>query len=63
MRFPKYLKNVLLGLDQLGNTLIGGSPDETISSWSGRSESWIARKLEALLGKVEKEHSVRSLEY
>jgi hypothetical protein len=28
--------NVLLGLDQFGNTIIGGHPDETISSRLGR---------------------------
>jgi hypothetical protein len=28
----KYIWNVLVSLDQLGNTLIGGDPDETISS-------------------------------
>lgn len=32
MNIKTYFKNVLLGLDQLGNTLIGGSPDETISA-------------------------------
>lgn len=28
----KYFWNVLVSLDQLGNTLLGGYPDETISS-------------------------------
>ncbi len=28
----KYLKNLLISLDQLANTLIGGNPDETLSS-------------------------------
>lgn len=28
----KYIKNVLIALDQLANTLIGGQPDETISA-------------------------------
>jgi hypothetical protein len=28
----KYFLNILISLDQLVNTLLGGSPDETISS-------------------------------
>lgn len=28
----KYLWNILISIDQLGNTLLGGDPDETISS-------------------------------
>lgn len=28
----RYLWNILVSLDQLGNTLAGGYPDETISS-------------------------------
>ena len=33
----RYFKNVLISIDQLGNTLIGGDPDETISSRAGKS--------------------------
>ena len=33
----KYLFNILVSLDQLGNTLTGGAPDETISSRLGRN--------------------------
>ena len=32
----KYIKKILLGLDQFGNTLMGGYPDETISARAGR---------------------------
>ena len=32
----RYLLNLLLGLDQLGNVILGGDPDETISSRLGR---------------------------
>ena len=28
--------NVLVALDQLGNTIVGGDPDETISSRAGK---------------------------
>jgi hypothetical protein len=32
----KYLINVLISIDQLGTTLLGGFPDETISSYMFR---------------------------
>ena len=32
----KWLLNILIGLDQLGNALLGGDPDETISSRLGK---------------------------
>jgi len=28
----KYVKNILIGIDQLVNTILGGMPDETISA-------------------------------
>lgn len=34
--FGRYLLNLLLALDQFGNVLLGGDPDETISSRLGR---------------------------
>ena len=33
----KYTINILVSIDQFGNTLLGGSPDETISSRVGRN--------------------------
>lgn len=33
-----YLKNVALGIDQLFNTVLGGDPDETLSSRAYRTE-------------------------
>jgi len=35
-----YVKNVLVTLDCLGNTLTGGDPDETISSRSGKAQAY-----------------------
>lgn len=32
MKISQYFFNVAVGIDQLGNTIIGGAPDETISS-------------------------------
>lgn len=31
-RFGRYLLNILIAIDQLGNAILGGDPDETISS-------------------------------
>ena len=33
----KYIHNLLISLDQLGNTLLFGDPDETISSRVGKN--------------------------
>jgi hypothetical protein len=35
--FGKYFYNLLVSVDQFGNTLAGGSPDETVSSRIGRN--------------------------
>ncbi|MDP4158147.1 MAG: hypothetical protein Q8911_00075 [Bacillota bacterium] len=32
----KYFYNILIGIDQLCNTILGGDPDETISSRMGK---------------------------
>jgi hypothetical protein len=44
----KYLKNILIGLDQTLNSVIGGQPDETISAkcWRmrGKSKGWAAAR-------------------
>jgi hypothetical protein len=31
-----YLRNILIGVDQLANTMLGGWPDETLSARCGR---------------------------
>ena len=40
----KYIKNILIAIDQLLNTILGGDPDMTISSRLGRNYkgSWMA---------------------
>lgn len=43
-----YLFNILIALDQLGNTLAGGYPDETMSSRMGKH----LKKRDSLLSKV-----------
>lgn len=67
-----YLKRVLLGFDQLGNTILGGHEDETISSRVGRAalagKKW-GRLCEALLDRLfvmagdEPNHCRRSIEW
>ena len=32
----RYFKNLLIGIDQLANTIMAGDPDETISSRAGK---------------------------
>ena len=41
----KYLKNILISIDQLINTILGGDPDMTISARLGRyyRGTWIER--------------------
>ena len=39
MIFKKYIHNVLVSLDQLVNTLLGGDVDETISSRCGKGKN------------------------
>jgi len=43
--FKKWLFNILIGIDQLANAILGGDPDMTISGRLGRNykDSWMAR--------------------
>lgn len=43
----KYILNVLIAIDQLINTLIGGYPDETLSAsaWIGEQQGKILPKI------------------
>lgn len=45
MQLKQYVKNVLIALDQLINTVIGGRPDETMSSrcYRNAQKYWYAR--------------------
>ena len=61
----KYIWNVLIALDQLANALLGGDPDETLSSRMGKRINtcvfcrffcWVADK-------IDPNHCVKSLEY
>lgn len=59
----RYAKNVLIGIDQLANTVFGGSPDETISSrlWRYRSNP-VAAFWVKFLDLLQKDHCKNSLE-
>lgn len=50
MKIKEYVFNVAVGLDQLCNTVLGGHPDETISSrcyrnstkyWYAKAARWV----------------------
>lgn len=60
----KYIWNVLIAIDQLANTILGGDPDETISSRAGKrqeEQTW-AKCLCWLLDKIDKKHCQKSIE-
>lgn len=64
----RYIWNLLISIDQLANTLLGGYPDETISSRMGKS---IARNencpvchlLCKILNFFDKNHCEKSIEH
>ena len=60
----KYFWNMLIAVDQLVNTALGGDPDETISSRAGKRQheaTW-ARWLCWFLGKIDNNHCNESIE-
>lgn len=60
-----YLMNLLISLDQLGNTILGGLPDETISSRAAKAKlsgkKW-GCVLCKWLDKLDKDHCDKSIE-
>lgn len=59
MRLKNWLWNLLISLDQLGNSLLGGSPDETISARAGRymGKVWYWTGLAWVLNKIDPGHT------
>lgn len=68
----KWLINILISIDQLGNTIVGGDPDETISSRLGKLKqrhngrismtrplAWI---IDAGLDRIDLNHSIDAIE-
>jgi hypothetical protein len=51
----RYLHNILVAVDQLANTLLGGDPDETLSSRAAKLAEaglrWPARFIDWLFGR------------
>lgn len=68
----KYLINILISIDQLGNTLVGGDPDETISSCLGKLKlkhngiiPWyrpLSKIIDWRLNKIDPGHSINAIE-
>lgn len=58
----KYFWNILIAIDQLANTLIGGDPDETISSRCGKRTFKPCIWLCKLLHRVDNSHCEKSIE-
>lgn len=59
----KYVFNLLKALNQLVNTIIGGDPDETISSRCAKNQDkWIWRMLGAVLEFIDPGHLSRNIE-
>lgn len=57
-----YVKRILLGLDQWGNTIIGGYADESISARAGRNKhKWYWKPLVWVLNKLDPGHTDRAV--
>ncbi|MBL4875767.1 MAG: hypothetical protein JKY10_04645 [Cohaesibacteraceae bacterium] len=58
-----YFLNILIALDQLLNTVLGGDPDETISSRCSKNRhKWYWKPLACILEKIDPGHLGRSQE-
>lgn len=62
-----YGKNLLIAVDQLANTVLGGWPDETLSSrafrWAVEGVTWPMRGIDAVAGLLgDKNHCERSFD-
>jgi len=70
--FKKWIVNLLISIDQLGNTVTGGDPDETISSRLGKLKvkhggkvPWshpLAKVIDWGLDKIDTNHSIDAIE-
>jgi len=62
----RYIWNLLISIDQLCNTILGGYPDETMSSRMGKhvakNDNWISCFICNLLNKIDKDHCKKSIE-
>lgn len=62
----RYIFNILISLDQLANTLLGGDPDETMSSRMGKriasGNCWGCYRVCRILHFIDKDHCRKSIE-
>lgn len=60
----RYITNVLIGIDQLANSILGGDPDETISSRMGKAlkRCGLCRFVCRLIHPIDKNHCKKSIE-
>ena len=69
----KWVLNILIGIDQLGNAFLGGDPDETISSRLGKIKlqhkgiiPWyrpLSKIVDFGLDKIDHNHSIDAIEH
>jgi hypothetical protein len=62
----KYIWNILISIDQFFNTILGGDPDETMSSKMGKHlakhDCPFCNFICKLLNLIQKDHCVKSIE-
>lgn len=62
----RWFWNVLVSMDQFANTLLGGNPDETLSSRMGkaieRGTCYLCRPICWLLHKIDPDHCIKTIE-
>ena len=62
----RYIWNILISIDQFINTVLGGDPDETISSRMGKHlakhDCPFCNFMCGLLNLIQKDHCVKSIE-
>ncbi len=65
MNYKGWIKDILIGVDQLGNALLRGDPDETISSRAAKAQlkgkTW-GCVLCKFLDKIDPDHCQKSIE-
>jgi hypothetical protein len=62
-----YFLNILLAVDQLGNAILAGDPDETISSRIGKAKlrddlSLVGKVVDMVLEALDENHSIDAIE-
>lgn len=62
----RYIINILIGIDQLCNAILGGDPDETISSRMGKHvakhDNLLCNLICTILNLIDPNHCIKSIE-